>query len=36
MGDNWHEVSRRKRSNTDNISKIAQSVFVTNFPESTS
>nr|GFA56019.1 RNA-directed DNA polymerase, eukaryota, nucleotide-binding alpha-beta plait domain protein [Tanacetum cinerariifolium] len=38
MGEDWQEVPRRnhRRSNTDDVSKVAKSVFVTNFPESVS
>nr|GEV37249.1 hypothetical protein [Tanacetum cinerariifolium] len=36
MGEDWQEVPSRnhRRSNADDVSKVAKSVFVTNFPES--
>ncbi|GJT51945.1 RNA-directed DNA polymerase, eukaryota [Tanacetum coccineum] len=36
MGEEWQEVPSRnhRRSNADDVSKVAKSVFVTNFPES--
>ncbi|GKF89778.1 RNA-directed DNA polymerase, eukaryota, nucleotide-binding alpha-beta plait domain protein, partial [Tanacetum coccineum] len=35
MGEDWQEVPSRnhRRSNADDVSKVAKSVFVTNFPE---
>nr|GEX58705.1 nucleotide-binding alpha-beta plait domain-containing protein [Tanacetum cinerariifolium] len=38
MGEDWQEVPSRnhRRSNADDVSKVAKSVFVTNFPESIS
>ncbi|GKA53091.1 RNA-directed DNA polymerase, eukaryota, nucleotide-binding alpha-beta plait domain protein [Tanacetum coccineum] len=38
MGEDWQEVPSRnhRRSNADDVSKVAKSVFVTNFPESVS
>nr|GFA15562.1 RNA-directed DNA polymerase, eukaryota, nucleotide-binding alpha-beta plait domain protein [Tanacetum cinerariifolium] len=38
MGEDWQEVSSRnhRRSNADDVSKVAKLVFVTNFPESVS
>nr|GEY42447.1 RNA-directed DNA polymerase, eukaryota, nucleotide-binding alpha-beta plait domain protein [Tanacetum cinerariifolium]GEY51312.1 RNA-directed DNA polymerase, eukaryota, nucleotide-binding alpha-beta plait domain protein [Tanacetum cinerariifolium] len=38
MGEDWKEVPSRnhRRSNADDVSKVAKSVFVTNFPESVS
>ncbi|GJU95366.1 RNA-directed DNA polymerase, eukaryota, nucleotide-binding alpha-beta plait domain protein [Tanacetum coccineum] len=38
MGEDWQEVPSRnhRQSNADDVSKVAKSVFVTNFPESVS
>nr|GFC21198.1 RNA-directed DNA polymerase, eukaryota, nucleotide-binding alpha-beta plait domain protein [Tanacetum cinerariifolium] len=38
MGEDWQEVPSRnhRRSNADDVSKVAKSVYVTNFPESVS
>ncbi|GKD52954.1 RNA-directed DNA polymerase, eukaryota, nucleotide-binding alpha-beta plait domain protein, partial [Tanacetum coccineum] len=38
MGEDWQEVPSRnhRRYNADDVSKVAKSVFVTNFPESVS
>nr|GFC60982.1 RNA-directed DNA polymerase, eukaryota, nucleotide-binding alpha-beta plait domain protein [Tanacetum cinerariifolium] len=38
MGEGWQEVPSRnhRRSNADDVSKVAKSVFVTKFPESVS
>nr|GEY63734.1 RNA-directed DNA polymerase, eukaryota [Tanacetum cinerariifolium] len=37
MGDNWQDViSRKHRNSKEKVSKISKSIFVTNFPDSTS